>query len=63
MGAMLPGLPKPGSSRCLQGAATTTQAAIAAALCSYPTDAFGAYRISVNPDLSMGHSAGRQVHQ
>lgn len=63
MGAMLSGLPKPGTSWCLQGAAIPTQAAITAAQYSYPIDAFGAYGISVDSDLSMGHSAGRKVRQ
>lgn len=60
---MLSGLPKHGTSRSLQGAAIPTQAALAAAQYSYPTDAFGAYRISVDPDLSKGRSAGRKVCQ
>lgn len=47
---MLPGLPKPGTSWCLPGAAMPTQAAVTAGQSSYPTDAFGAYRISVDPD-------------
>lgn len=63
MSATLPGLPKPGTSWCLPGAAIPTQAAIPAGQYSYPLDAFGAYRTAVDPDLSVGHSAGKKVHQ